>query len=223
MEAPKRQKTTHGEGGSTTAAAANAGSGAADVSMIAQEVFHSSTVAAAREAYAGAKPYAHGVVTPLCDDGFLREVQMEMREHLTATFKETDLFKLLQTGDLVNIDTKDPSVAAKIPQLLRLREAIYSPAFREMVQTMTGCPPLTDRTDCAASIYPRSGHLLCHDDVIGTRCISYIIYLTAGYHVDPRLFQCTHSSLTMTVPRTESHDSFARVAGGFLTLRVGSR
>ena len=29
-------------------------------------------------------------------------------------------------------------------------------------------------------MYPRSGHLLCHDDVIGTRCISYIVYLTAG-------------------------------------------
>lgn len=27
-------------------------------------------------------------------------------------------------------------------------------------------------------MYPKGGHLLCHDDVIGTRCVSYIIYLT---------------------------------------------
>lgn len=27
-------------------------------------------------------------------------------------------------------------------------------------------------------MYPKGGHLLCHDDVIGTRCVSYIMYLT---------------------------------------------
>ena len=94
-----------------------------------------------------------------------------MREHLTATFKETDLFKVLQTGDLVTIDRANPELVPKIPNLLRL-PAIYSPEFREMVQRMTGCAPLTDRIDCSANVYPRSGHLLCHDDVIGTRCIS---------------------------------------------------
>ena len=69
-------------------------------------------------------------------------------------------------------------VYGAVPNLLKLRAAIYSPEFREMVQKMTGCAPLTDRIDCSANVYPRSGHLLCHDDVIGTRCISYIIYLT---------------------------------------------
>ena len=43
---------------------------------------------------------------------------------------------------------------------------------------MTGCPQLTQQVDCSCNIYPESGHLLCHDDVIGSRCVSYIIYLT---------------------------------------------
>jgi hypothetical protein len=46
---------------------------------------------------------------------------------------------VLQTGDLVTIDQVDPTIAPKIPELLRLRQAIYSPEFRAMVQEMTGC------------------------------------------------------------------------------------
>lgn len=37
---------------------------------------------------------------------------------------------------------------------------------------------MTDRTDCSSNLYAQGCHLLCHDDVIGTRCISFIIYLT---------------------------------------------
>ena len=169
---PKRQKTAHGE------ISGNAADVEADVSIINPEIFSPEVLAQHKAKYADAKPYTHGVVTPLCDDARLRAVQAEMREHLTANFKETDLFKVLQTGDLVTIDKADPSIVPKIPELLKLRAAIYSPQFRAMVQEMTGCAPLTDRIDCSANVYPRSGHLLCHDDVIGTRCISYIIYLT---------------------------------------------
>ena len=162
---PKRQKTAHGE------ISGNAADVEADVSIINPEIFSPEVLAQHKAKYADAKPYTHGVVTPLCDDARLRTVQAEMREHLTANFKETDLFKVLQTGDLVTIDKADPSIVPKIPELLKLRAAIYSPQFRAMVQEMTGCAPLTDRIDCSANVYPRSGHLLCHDDVIGTRCI----------------------------------------------------
>lgn len=34
------------------------------------------------------------------------------------------------------------------------------------------------QTDCSCNVYANGGHLLCHDDVIGTRCVSWIIYLT---------------------------------------------
>ena len=172
---PKRQKTAHAP---PPSGAASGSPPPADLSILHPDVFSDATVARRALAYASAPPYPHGVVSPLCDDARLRAVQLEMRENLTATFKETDLFKVLQTGDLVTIDALDPSVAPKIPELLALRAAIYSPEFRAMVQKMTGCAPLTDRVDCSANVYPRSGHLLCHDDVIGTRCVSYIVYLT---------------------------------------------
>lgn len=43
---------------------------------------------------------------------------------------------------------------------------------------VTGCGQLSSRTDCSCNVYAHGGHLLCHDDVIGTRRVSYIIYLT---------------------------------------------
>ena len=60
--------------------------------------------------------------------------------------------------------------AARLPHLLALRAAIYSPPFRRFVAEITGCAPLTDRTDCSSNLYAQGCHLLCHDDVIGTRC-----------------------------------------------------
>jgi prolyl 3-hydroxylase /prolyl 3,4-dihydroxylase len=65
-----------------------------------------------------------------------------------------------------------------MPELMKLRSTIYSSEFRHLVRQITGCDELTDRVDCAANVYSNSCHLLCHDDVIGTRCVSYIIYLT---------------------------------------------
>ena len=115
---PKRQKTAHGE------ISGNAADVEADVSIINPEIFSPEVLAQHKAKYADAKPYTHGVVTPLCDDARLRAVQAEMREHLTANFKETDLFKVLQTGDLVTIDKADPSIVPKIPELLKLRAAI---------------------------------------------------------------------------------------------------
>ena len=66
---------------------------------------------------------------------------------------------------------------ARLPQLLRLRKALYSPAFREFISSVTGCGALSDRVDCSCNLYVRGSHLLCHDDVIGTRRVSYIVYL----------------------------------------------
>ena len=38
--------------------------------------------------------------------------------------------------------------------------------------------PKKKQVDCAANCHAKGCHLLCHDDVIGTRKVSYIIYLT---------------------------------------------
>lgn len=85
---------------------------------------------------------------------------------------------MLQTGDLANMDKLDPESAAKLPTVRALRDAIYTPEFRQFISDITGCGELSDKTDCACNIHPFGGHLLCHDDVIGDRKVSYIIYLT---------------------------------------------
>lgn len=61
---------------------------------------------------------------------------------------------------------------------MSLRDALYSENVRRFISAVTGCGGLTDRVDMAASAYAQGSHLLCHDDVIGTRAVSFIIYLT---------------------------------------------
>ncbi len=80
--------------------------------------------------------------------------------------------------DLANLSSLDDVTKANIPNLLALRDAIYSPEFRDFVSRVTGCGTLSETTDCACNIHPIGGHLLTHDDVIGDRRVSYIIYLT---------------------------------------------
>ena len=138
---------------------------------------------AVRASYGAALPYQHAVIEPLCDAARMALVKDEITRNLRADFKETDLFKLYQTIDLANLDLahSEPAVrelSAKMPQLLALRDALYTPEFRGYMQHVTGCPELTDRVDMAASIFVQGCHLLCHDDVIGTRAVSFIVYLS---------------------------------------------
>ena len=62
---------------------------------------------------------------------------------------------------------------------MTLRDALYSAPFREYLSDVTGAGPLSgEKTDMAVNVYTPGCHLLCHDDVIGTRRVSYILYLT---------------------------------------------
>ncbi|MBE7180981.1 MAG: 2OG-Fe(II) oxygenase, partial [Terriglobus roseus] len=103
----------------------------------------------------------------------------EIRENLHFTPKETDIYKIHQSGDLANLDGLDDASLDRLPSLLKLRDALYSSAFREYVAHVAGSGPLSGRkTDMAINVYTPGCHLLCHDDVIGSRRVSYILYLT---------------------------------------------
>lgn len=129
--------------------------------------------------YAASSPYKHSVITGLIDDKLLRNVRDEIRENVSFTPKETDIYKIHQSGDLANLDGLDDEALAKLPSLLSLRDAIYSEAFRNYVSHITNCGPLSGRkTDMAINVYTPGCYLLCHDDVIGSRKVSYILYLT---------------------------------------------
>ena len=95
------------------------------------------------------------------------------------TPKETDIYKIHQSGDLANLDGLDDEALSKLPSLLALRDALYSQTFRDYVSHITNCGPLSGRkTDMAINVYTPGCYLLCHDDVIGSRKVSYILYLT---------------------------------------------
>ena len=86
---------------------------------------------------------------------------------------------------LANVDATMPELAAKLPALMALRADLYSEGFRAQVSKICGCGELTNRVDMAASVYIAGCHLLCHDDVIGTRAVSFIVYVVLGlYGVD---------------------------------------
>ncbi|KAF7899031.1 uncharacterized protein EAF01_008244 [Botrytis porri] len=129
--------------------------------------------------YANSEPYKHQVISPLIDDDLLRAVRKEIRENVHFTPKETDIYKIHQSGDLANLDGLDDTALEKLPSLLRLRDALYSSSFRKYVAKITGSGELSGRkTDMAINVYTPGCHLLCHDDVIGSRKVSYILYLT---------------------------------------------
>ncbi len=122
-------------------------------------------------------PYKHLHIDHICMEDRMRLIHHEIKNNLTATFKESDLFKVFQTGDLGNLSDDDKTMRV-MPHLLSLRKSLYSAEFRQFIQGVTGCDALTDRIDLSINAYTNGCHLLCHDDVIGTRRISYIIYLT---------------------------------------------
>ena len=143
------------------------------------DLFDISTKNTFREAYSASTPYPHAVVPSLIEDSLLRSVRTEALTQVAFTLKETDIYRIYQSGDLANLSKLDAESLAHLPSLVTLRDALYSPDFREWISTVTGAGKVSgQKTDMAINIYAPGGHLLCHDDVIGTRRISFILYLT---------------------------------------------
>lgn len=66
---------------------------------------------------------------------------------------------------------------------MQLRNALYSPSFRNFLRAVTGCGPLSGvKQDMSVNTYRKGCHLLNHDDVIGTRRVSYILYMPLPYY-----------------------------------------
>ncbi|KAL8688370.1 MAG: hypothetical protein Q9224_004900 [Gallowayella concinna] len=129
--------------------------------------------------YSSSEPYKHGVIQNLVEPQLLRKVRAEIQENLSFTPKETDIYKIHQSGDLANLDGLDDSSLKLLPSLLTLRNLLYSPDFRAFLSSVTASGPLSGKkTDMAINVYTPGCHLLCHDDVIGSRSVSYILYLT---------------------------------------------
>ncbi|EJU06373.1 hypothetical protein DACRYDRAFT_97845 [Dacryopinax primogenitus] len=149
-----------------------------DTSAFVPDLFEQATVKKLADAYEASEPYKHAVLDRLVDDDLLKKVKDEILGELRFAEKETDIYKVHQTGDLASLNYLTPEQLTLFPSLLRLRNALYSTPFRRFVRGVTGCGPLSGtQQDMSSNSYRQGCHLLNHDDVIGTRRVSYILYL----------------------------------------------
>ena len=131
-----------------------------------------------RKAVEVSQPYPHCKISKLINDDLLRRVHKEIFSKLNFTTKETDIYKVNQTGDLANMDGLNEKERNELSSLFELRNAIYSKEFREFVSEVTGCGALSPtKMDMSVNTYTEGCHLLNHDDVIGTRRISFWLYM----------------------------------------------
>ena len=129
--------------------------------------------------YVESTPFKHVVIPELLDSELLARAKEEIISQLSWTTKETDIYKVNQTGDLANISGLDADEKKRLGALMRVRDLLYSSYFRAFLDRVTGCGKLSGtKTDMSINLYTYRQHLLPHDDVIGTRRVSYILYLT---------------------------------------------
>ncbi|KAI5965931.1 NUA3 [Candida pseudojiufengensis] len=131
-----------------------------------------------QEEVANSSPYKWGTIKDLINDKLLRDVRKEVLSSIAFTKKETDIYKVYQSGDLANLSGLDWEDLSKLPSLYKLRAAIYSQEFRDVISKITGSGKLSGiKTDMSINTYTKGCHLLTHDDVIGSRRVSFILYL----------------------------------------------
>lgn len=180
-----------------------------------------------QQSVAQSQPYRWGTITELMDDTLLRQVRKEVLSEIAFTKKETDIYKVFQLGDLANLSGLNWDDLSRLPSLYKLRSGIYSEQFRDAISKITGCGKLSGvKTDMSINTYNKGCHLLTHDDVIGSRRVSFILYLPEPnktwkpqYGGALRLFP----SIVPNVPDTDFHcklvPQFNQIA--FFTVQPG--
>ncbi|KAH9951717.1 nuclear protein [Amylocystis lapponica] len=148
------------------------------------ELLHPNSIHRLHTEYDASQPFKHTVVEKLFQDELLKRVKDEALAELNFTEKETDIYKVKQTGDLASLSFLTEAQIALLPNLLTLRDALYSPYFRNFLRAVTGCGPLSGtKQDMSVVTYNKSCHLLNHDDVIGSRRVSYILYMPLPHYL----------------------------------------
>ncbi|CAK9074696.1 unnamed protein product [Durusdinium trenchii] len=162
-----------------------------------------------RSEFRDAKPYPHVVIRPFLGAEGLQAVREEVQK-VDAAEKETDLFRFFQTQDLAPrlskaSDGKKQKLANdELPALEALTEVFASAGYRELIQEVTGCGELCERVDLATQVYTKGSHLLCHDDVIGTRKVPLVV---AG--VDSKKVQMASPATAAPRERLHSYQRFS--------------
>ncbi|TFY72969.1 hypothetical protein EVG20_g8 [Dentipellis fragilis] len=149
----------------------------------APNLFDPSSIQRLNSSYKSSEPFKYALIEKLFQDDLLMNVKDECLSELHFTEKETDIYKVNQTGDLASLSYLTESQIALLPNILKLRDALYSSTFRTFLQKVTGCGALSGiKQDMSVNTYKKGCHLLNHDDVIGTRRVSYILYMPLPHY-----------------------------------------
>ncbi|CAG8446855.1 11180_t:CDS:2 [Acaulospora colombiana] len=118
------------------------------------------------------KPFPTAILSNIFPTQFLESVRSALEKE-TFYHKSNDLYEFYQSDDL-KLSTR--------PELVKLRESIYSPQFVRLISELTGIK-LDDTPDLSAHQYSYGNYLLCHDDDIKDddnlhgRRVAFIFYL----------------------------------------------
>ncbi|CCE62280.1 hypothetical protein TPHA_0C01240 [Tetrapisispora phaffii CBS 4417] len=173
-----------------------------------------------KDEIANAKPYNWGTIHDLVDDDLLRAVRKEIETEIHFTKKETDIYKVNQSGDLANLSGLDWNDLSRLPNMYKLRQILYSEKYRDFFGYVTGAGKLSaSKTDMSVNTYTKGCHLLTHDDVIGSRRISFILYLPdpdrkwkSHYGGGLRLFPSIKENIPYTDPCAKLVPQFNQIA-----------
>ncbi|KAF8530907.1 Oxoglutarate and iron-dependent oxygenase degradation C-term-domain-containing protein [Gautieria morchelliformis] len=148
------------------------------VSRFAKDLLTDANAMKLKRFYQESHPFKYCVLDRLFEDNLLRNAKDECVGELCFTEKATDIYRVYQTGDLASLSYLPDEQLNSLPSLLTLRDTLYSANFRQFIRTVTGCGPLSgSKQDMSVNSYKTGCHLLNHDDVIGSRCVSYILYM----------------------------------------------
>ena len=157
-------------------------------SVFVDEFFSQKSIESYKFSYDTSVPYNHGVLSGFIDNDLLIACRNEIYNGLNPKLRETDLFKVNQTIDLGNLDASEPSHLTHFRHLITLRDQIYSSQFRQFVESVTGCIPLSStRMDLSCNFYKFGNHLLCHDDVIGFLTLLLILRSCTWWNYAPHI------------------------------------
>ena len=126
-------------------------------------------------AFAAAAPFPHLHLAAPLPLAHLERVRAEVLAWEASgagwTPRRNDLYSFAQSGALASA----PGAATRA-----LAAYLYSPAFRALVEALTGVAGLGATADASAAAYRSGDYLLCHDDHLLTRRVAFILYLTPG-------------------------------------------
>ncbi|XBW35803.1 hypothetical protein QEN19_001376 [Hanseniaspora menglaensis] len=136
-------------------------------------------IAAKQKEVIESTPYEWGFLKDLFNPDLLNSIRKEIESNIRFTEKETDIYRVNQSGDLANLNLlSDDQIIEKLPNLYILQNIIYSKFWRDYISKILKCGPLSaQKTDLSVNTYDKGSHLLIHDDVISSRKVSFILYL----------------------------------------------